>query len=303
MAPEQYLGTSQDERTDQYAFAVSLYEAIYGRRPFVAETLGALRDKILETDPELPRIGDVPDALINAISRGLSKSRRDRFAGMGELARLLESLIGDLDLTTTLAGSAGRAEAGRPSMYEDYMRALPDGLNSCPEHQVPGRFSQIILMQKPLPDPPPDMLPIIERVHSAPAIPAAHARALLSAIYDEHFESLDEFSEFMGQVSQTVMKMQFGLFTVPPPSSPVFVDAIVALYNRMVPGMTVRGFDKEQWTSMFEVDHPADMVNDVVRVSVAEAIRAAMLSAGASVAEVDVLDSCKASFTLKASWR
>ncbi|MDB4982835.1 MAG: serine/threonine kinase family protein, partial [Myxococcales bacterium] len=34
MAPEQFLGTATDARTDQFSFCVALYEAVYGDRPF-----------------------------------------------------------------------------------------------------------------------------------------------------------------------------------------------------------------------------------------------------------------------------
>ncbi len=34
MAPEQVRGASADERTDQFAFCVALYEALYGELPF-----------------------------------------------------------------------------------------------------------------------------------------------------------------------------------------------------------------------------------------------------------------------------
>ena len=42
MAPEQYVGAATTNATDQFAFCVSLYEALYGVRPFVAKTLPEL---------------------------------------------------------------------------------------------------------------------------------------------------------------------------------------------------------------------------------------------------------------------
>ena len=42
MAPEQLCGDPVDVRADQYGFAISLYEALWGRRPFDAATVDPL---------------------------------------------------------------------------------------------------------------------------------------------------------------------------------------------------------------------------------------------------------------------
>ena len=53
MAPEQYTGETIDARTDQFAFCVALFDALYGYKPFAgagmhelgaATLLGELRE-------------------------------------------------------------------------------------------------------------------------------------------------------------------------------------------------------------------------------------------------------------------
>ena len=47
MAPEQFLGEEADHRTDQFAFAVTLFEALHGRRPFEGRTFDELRANVI----------------------------------------------------------------------------------------------------------------------------------------------------------------------------------------------------------------------------------------------------------------
>jgi len=54
MAPEQLLGEGVDARADQYAFCASLYEALYGERPYQAENLHELRRQMLTRTPTPP---------------------------------------------------------------------------------------------------------------------------------------------------------------------------------------------------------------------------------------------------------
>lgn len=95
MAPEIVVGEAVDERADQYAFCVSLYEALYAEKPIRGETMAALvlatLENVIQPAPERPKV----DArLREVIVRGLAKAPDDRWASMPEL---LEALEGALD--------------------------------------------------------------------------------------------------------------------------------------------------------------------------------------------------------------
>ncbi len=86
MPPEQRAGLPTDARADQFAFCVTLYEALYGSRPFGSE-LGQAPDGF--TLPPPPK-RDVPAWLHRVLARGLAASPDDRFASMDDLLRALE---------------------------------------------------------------------------------------------------------------------------------------------------------------------------------------------------------------------
>jgi serine/threonine protein kinase len=92
MAPEQAMGERQlDARVDVWGMAVLLYEALTGRRPFVAKNYNALLVQILTVDPEPAAIVEaaIPVPLSNIIHRGLAKKREERFATAREFAQTL----------------------------------------------------------------------------------------------------------------------------------------------------------------------------------------------------------------------
>lgn len=56
MSPEVLSGRSADAKSDQFSFAVALYEALAGRRPFVGQTIDELRTRIEKgARPSRPR--------------------------------------------------------------------------------------------------------------------------------------------------------------------------------------------------------------------------------------------------------
>jgi tetratricopeptide (TPR) repeat protein len=90
MAPEQILSKPTDARSDQFSFCVALYEAIYGERPFVGDTVVALAEDALRGDVRpAPRNSPVPARLRNVVLRGLSGSPERRFPSMEALLEAL----------------------------------------------------------------------------------------------------------------------------------------------------------------------------------------------------------------------
>jgi tetratricopeptide (TPR) repeat protein len=90
MAPEQHLGKKVDERSDQFAFCVSLYEALYGERPFAGESFAALAFQVVQGKVrEAPKASKVPGWLRRELLRGLKPKPRDRHASMDVLLRAL----------------------------------------------------------------------------------------------------------------------------------------------------------------------------------------------------------------------
>jgi len=86
MAPEQFSGGNVDPRTDQFNFCASLYEALYGERPFEGKTFDELADNVIEGRVKpAPSGTQIAGGLRAIIVRGLSPKPGDRFATMDHL--------------------------------------------------------------------------------------------------------------------------------------------------------------------------------------------------------------------------
>jgi serine/threonine protein kinase len=86
MAPEQHEGRPADERSDQFAFSVALYHALYGDYPFDGQTAVALADAVLAGRMQKPPRGHrVPARLRQILLRGLSTKRERRYPSMNAM--------------------------------------------------------------------------------------------------------------------------------------------------------------------------------------------------------------------------
>jgi len=85
MAPEQLDG-EVDERSDQFSFCVSLWEALYRVRPFVGTSPLALRSRMLDGEaPSVPSDSPVPRRIHRALLRGLALDPTARWPSMRAL--------------------------------------------------------------------------------------------------------------------------------------------------------------------------------------------------------------------------
>jgi eukaryotic-like serine/threonine-protein kinase len=90
MAPEQFLGTPTDARTDQFSFCVALYEALYGDRPFTGNTMFALTTAVVQGQvKEAPASSKVPLWVRKVLVRGLRAQADERYPSMHDLIEAL----------------------------------------------------------------------------------------------------------------------------------------------------------------------------------------------------------------------
>jgi eukaryotic-like serine/threonine-protein kinase len=91
MAPEQFRAQHTDARTDQFAFCVALYEALYDAHPFGGGTIDTLATNVLAGVVQPPPARhDVPAWLRRVLLRGLSVAPDARWPSMAALLEALE---------------------------------------------------------------------------------------------------------------------------------------------------------------------------------------------------------------------
>jgi predicted ATPase/predicted Ser/Thr protein kinase len=114
MSPEQFRAQELDARTDQYSFCVSLWQALFGVRPFDLPpgvvSLELLAEVVCAgANPEPPAQHDVPAHIVTALRRGLAVDRAARFPSMEALLAALKVREARQTNITPAAGFVGRA--------------------------------------------------------------------------------------------------------------------------------------------------------------------------------------------------
>jgi tetratricopeptide (TPR) repeat protein/tRNA A-37 threonylcarbamoyl transferase component Bud32 len=86
MAPEQHAGGAVDGRADQFGFCVSLWEGLFGERPFASKTVDGLAEAARRGEIRPPPAGSaVPRWVELAVRRGLAADPGDRWPSIDAL--------------------------------------------------------------------------------------------------------------------------------------------------------------------------------------------------------------------------
>ncbi|MEM9462100.1 MAG: serine/threonine-protein kinase [Myxococcota bacterium] len=133
MPPEQMKGHEADARSDQFSFCVSLYEAVYGKRPFEGSTLTELTASMTRGRIRpVPKGSSVPTRLRTILLRGLALEPDKRWPSMEALLHQLHTLVAPrprrwvaLGLTTGLAALGGGLALGQYAQVKERCTGAP----------------------------------------------------------------------------------------------------------------------------------------------------------------------------------
>jgi serine/threonine-protein kinase len=132
MSPEQVSGKNTvDHRADIWALGVIGFEALTGRRPFNAETLGGLAVAICaEPIPVPSEVAPVPSGFDAWFSRTTAREPSQRYSSVREVAFELRRVCGVLDMSggsllvaPSMAGDAVESPKGKPESGSEAFHA------------------------------------------------------------------------------------------------------------------------------------------------------------------------------------
>jgi hypothetical protein len=107
MAPEQLRGEEPTFHSDIYSLGVVLYELLVGRRPFTADKLEALIEKIMSAEPRPPSElrPTLPREIDAVVLRALRKDPAHRYGTWAQFAVELSKVIGLVQPPSLVADS------------------------------------------------------------------------------------------------------------------------------------------------------------------------------------------------------
>ena len=125
MSPEQHFGRPAGPAADQFSFSITLFEALYGSRPFDADTWEGLRLQIkagiVPTPPPLD--SPVPRRLFRVLERGLKTDVEARWPSLDAMIAALEhdpwqlrfrvaAIVGAIAVASTASYLLARTQVG-----------------------------------------------------------------------------------------------------------------------------------------------------------------------------------------------
>lgn len=131
MTPEQFRGEPADALSDQFSFAVVLYEALYGVHPYQATDGMPLPRSVLKGIlRSVPIRADVPAAVRDTITRGVAHDPDDRHPSMREMLDVFGPTPTTNDELASLAAAVRRLLMRRATADAPPMLAALDSIEA-----------------------------------------------------------------------------------------------------------------------------------------------------------------------------
>jgi len=94
MSPEVIKGEQPDFSVDIYSLGVTLFQALSGKPPFVADSaMSTLMMHVNDPVPDIQQLNaEIPDALVAVIKKALAKDKKDRFSSADKFAKALRAI-------------------------------------------------------------------------------------------------------------------------------------------------------------------------------------------------------------------
>jgi eukaryotic-like serine/threonine-protein kinase len=156
MAPEQHRGVPADARADQYAFGVSLYEALVGRRPFAGTAAVMAQSKAVGIYAPPSKL---PARVREVLARALAPDPTQRFESLDTLlavlaprpdARRTAAVVAAGVAITSIAVAfvVGRDPCARPEGVEQAHTELAAWREALPGADIDARTSEWISIER-----------------------------------------------------------------------------------------------------------------------------------------------------------
>jgi serine/threonine protein kinase len=308
MSPEQFQSADPDTRSDQFAFCVSLHEALFGVRPFVGETLWELRDAVTRAPLKLPGSAELlPTELRGLLHRGLAKQGIDRFPNMDGIIEVLEDirreLLADPERTPVLApiGRPAIDPGSDPSLRSSkrlstYLGTLPRGLDSHPQCLMHGAALRLALGRHPLaqdettraglPTQVRASLEYLERADpEQPWLAEVPGRVLFAAIYDRHFRSRRAWDELWFGIARSRCIQHFVGFASARPGPALWV-MLARVWREHHDGTTLALEGRSDGQVGVRLQYPHELLDELAHAEALQLVRAGLMLGGVERFEV-----------------
>jgi serine/threonine protein kinase len=135
MSPEQFNGSQVDLRSDIYSAGGTIYHMLTGSPPYHESTniIQVMYAHCNNPPPDPRKLApEVPQALVDILTKAMAKNPQDRYASANEMADCLTAIAGSVNLARSGSASAAAVATTAPAPVAAMPPALAQSLSGMP---------------------------------------------------------------------------------------------------------------------------------------------------------------------------